>query len=890
MKSNFNYKEYEPRWRKAWEKNGAHRCNLDSDRPKYYCLDMFPYPSGSALHVGHWKPYVISDVWSRFKNMQGCEVLHPTGWDAFGLPTEQDAVKKGVHPRQNTPKNIANMKRQMKEIGAIYDWSKEVNTTDPDYYKWTQWIFLQMFKHGLAYRKKMPMNWCPNCRIVLANEEVVAGCCERCGEITAKKDVMQWMLRITKYADRLLYDLDKLEWNEKIKIQQRNWIGRSEGADITFTICSWDGTKKFEQIIFTTRPDTLFGATFMVMAPEHPLVMEIARPDRKAELEKYIEWAKLEKEIDRTAAVEKSGVNTGAYAINPVNGEKIPVWIADYVLMTYGTGVIMAVPAHDERDFAFAKKYDIPVVEVIADAKTGKDGNGVPLAAHTGEGTMVNSGRYDGMTSQEFKKKIVEHLGEKGLGKAAVNYKMRDWVFSRQRYWGEPLPIVLCDRCGEVPLPEENLPLVLPELDDFKPSGTGESPLAKLADWVATTCPKCGGPAARETNTMPNWAGSCWYWMRYLDNKNNNEFASRKTLDKWLPVDMYIGGIEHAILHLLYARFWQKFLFDIGVTSCDEPFRRLFAQGMVVKEPDRSPEAIEKIEQVINTHEKSMSEKEVKILRGAIAGLRANLNDSKGVFTILSGGREIETPSAQYEQTEELIRDLFKSHKMSKSKGNVVSPDKMIQRYGTDSLRLYEMFMGPPEADTIWSEVGIEGCHRFLKRACEALGAIGRFPEKPAENVLRETHKMVKKVTERINDFKFNTAISAFMEYLNAVTEGGATSGMDRGCCEIFLCAMAPFVPHFAEELWHTVLGRKDSVHARPWPEYNPELVKEDEVEIPIQINGRLRGRITISADADEQTVTDLAAENEKIKRNLEGKTIRKVIFVRGRLINIIAK
>ncbi len=890
MRRDFDFKKYEPKWRKVWKESGVYRCDVDSDRPKYYCLDMFPYPSGSALHVGHWKPYVISDLWSRYKKMQGCEVLHPTGWDAFGLPTEQDAVKKGIHPKVNTPKNIENMKRQMLEMGAMYDWSKEVNTTDPDYYKWTQWIFLQMFRHGLAYRQHMPMNWCPGCKIVLANEEVVAGCCERCGTVAGKKDVMQWMLRITKYADRLLYDLDKLDWDEKIKTQQRNWIGRSEGADVTFKICSWDGKKETAQTIFTTRPDTLFGATFMVIAPEHPLVMEIAHPDKRTELEKYIEWAKLEKEIDRTAAIEKTGVDTGAYAINPVSGGKIPVWIADYVLMTYGTGVIMAVPAHDERDFAFAKKYNIPIIEVISNPEAKKDKKGGLVDAYFGEGTMINSGRFDGMSSEEFKKKVVEWLGEKGLAKETVNYKMRDWVFSRQRYWGEPIPIVLCEECGEVPLPEDQLPLLLPELDDFRPTATGESPLARLTAWVNTACPKCGKPAKRETNTMPNWAGSCWYWLRYLDSRNDREFASRKIIDKWLPVDMYIGGIEHAILHLLYARFWQKFLFDIDATSCDEPFRRLFAQGMVVKEPDRSTGAIDRVEQVVRTHEKSMSPEESGILRSAIAKLRANANDAEGVFAALRDAKKLKQVSEQYEETAELVRDLFKSHKMSKSKDNVVSPDEMINKYGTDSLRLYEMFMGPPEADTVWSEAGIEGCYRFLKRSWDALSAIERFAEKPSEAVLRETHKMVKKVSERMEGFKFNTSISAFMEYLNAVTVNGEIREMDRGCCEIFMRATAPFAPHFAEEIWHAVLGRNDSVHAQPWPSYDRELVKEEEVEIPVQINGKLRGRITVPADADEETVRARALEDGGVKRNLEGKTIRKVIFARGRLINIVAK
>ncbi len=889
MKKEFNFSEYEPRIHKAWQESGAHLCDVKSEKPKYYCLDMFPYPSGSALHVGHWKPYVISDVWSRYKSMQGYEVMHPTGWDAFGLPTEQDAVKKGIHPKENTPKNIANMKRQMAEIGAMYDWSREVTTTDPEYYRWTQWIFLQMYKKGLAYRQAMSMNWCPACKTVLANEEVIAGCCERCGDPTGKKDVMQWMLRITDYADRLLFDLDKLDWDEKIKTQQRNWIGRSEGADVVFKLHSHDGAKEFDQTIFTTRPDTLYGATFMVMAPEHPLVMEIADPEKKAELQKYIDWASNEKEIDRAAAVEKTGVDTGAYAINPANGEKIPVWIADYVLMTYGTGVIMAVPAHDERDFAFARKYAIPVIEVVASANAKKDENGNLTEAHVAEGAMVNSGEYDGMPAEEFKKAIVAKLAEKNLAKATVNYKMRDWVFSRQRYWGEPIPIVFCEECGEVPLSEDDLPLTLPDLDDFKPAATGESPLAKAADWVNTTCPKCGKPAKRETNTMPNWAGSCWYWMRYLDPKNTETFAARDIIDKWLPIDMYIGGIEHAILHLLYARFWQKFLFDIGVTKCNEPFKRLFAQGMVCKEPDRSAASIDKIDSVVNTHAATMPQAETNILREAVSKLRENANDEQGVMAALRQAKQLGETSEHFKMTADLVRNLFKAHKMSKSKGNVVSPDEMTKKYGADSLRMYEMFMGPPEVDTIWNEAGIEGCYRFLKRAWDALNALQDFAEKPDDKVLRETHKMVKKVTERIDGFKFNTAISAFMEYVNAILVEGRIKGMDRACCETFIRTLAPFVPHFAEEVWHTVLGGAGSVHEMPWPAYDPEMVKEDEVEIPVQVNGKLRAKITMPTDAEEETVKEKALQDENVQRAIEDKEVRKVIFIKGRLINIVA-
>ncbi|HLP58906.1 MAG TPA: leucine--tRNA ligase, partial [Candidatus Deferrimicrobium sp.] len=621
----FNPAEYEKKWRDLWEEKGLHYCDTTKTENKYYCLDMFPYPSGSGLHVGHPRGYVLSDVWSRYQKMKGFNVLHPMGWDAFGLPAENDAIKKKIHPRISVKQNVANFTRQLKELGCVFDWTREISTAEPEYYQWTQWIFLQMYKKGLAYRKMVPINWCESCKTGIANEEVVNGSCERCGGEVTKKDLMQWMLKITLYAERLLHDLDKLEWPEKVKILQRNWIGRSEGAEVIFKIISGSDGKEHNVPVFTTRPDTLFGATYMVLAPEHPLVNEIAGKDQIKAVNEYIEESRKKSDLQRSALErEKTGVFTGAYAVNPVNAAKIPVWISDYVLMGYGTGAIMAVPAHDERDFEFATKFGLDIIEVISHPDARKDQDGKLAEAFSCEGTMINSGDYTGMNSGDGKKKITLDLEQKGLGQFQVNYKLRDWVFSRQRYWGEPIPIIFCDKCGEVPVPEEELPVRLPDVENYEPTGTGESPLAAIHDWVNVKCPTCGGPAKRETNTMPQWAGSCWYFLRYIDTHYDKGVWPAETGNKWMPVDQYVGGIEHAILHLLYARFYIKFLYDIGVVNFDEPFKKLFTIGMVTR----------------------MSEKTGKI------------------------------------------------EKMSKSKGNVVNPDEIIEEYGADSLRLYELFMG----------------------------------------------------------------------------------------------------------------------------------------------------------------------------------------------------
>lgn len=797
--NSYNHKAIEAKWRSYWEETQAHTVTMDPDKPKFYCLDMFPYPSGAGLHVGHWRGYVLSDVWSRYKKLQGYNVLHPMGWDAFGLPAENDAIKKGIHPTVSTASNVATFKRQLREIGAMYDWTREVNTTDPGYYKWTQWIFVQMYKRGLAYRKEMPINFCPSCQTGLANEEVVQGACERCGTPVEKRHLMQWMLRITKYADRLLEGLKTLDWPEKVVKMQEAWIGRSEGAEVVFAI---DGAD--EQItVFTTRPDTLFGATYMVLAPEHELVSKITTPEQKEDVEKYVKQAMSKSSVERMANKEKTGVFTGAYGINPVNGKRIPIWVGDYVLIDYGSGAIMAVPAHDERDYEFAQKFALPIIPVIAE----KDGT-VPDLPFVIDGVLINSGPFDGMDSENAKKAITEYLQKKGQGRASVQYKMRDWVFSRQRYWGEPIPIVHCPKCGEVPVPEDQLPVTLPDVENYQPTGTGESPLAAITEWVNTTCPKCGGPAKRETNTMPQWAGSCWYFLRYADPDNDTALADPEKLAYWLPVDLYVGGIEHAVLHLLYSRFYIKFLYDIGVVDFDEPFVRLFNQGMVTKD-------------------------------GA---------------------------------------------KMSKSKGNVVNPDELVEHYGADSLRIYELFIGPPEVDSEWMDNGIEGVYRFIQRVWNlVVRSLKNMPEPTlASEKLR--HRLIATVTERIESFKLNTVVSAFMEYVNQL---GQT--VDRQSLETLVILLAPLAPHLAEELWQ-LLGHKPSVFDARWPQADPAMLVADQVTVAIQVNGRTRGTVDVPADAAQEDVMNAAAAITSVKNALEGKEILKTIYVPGKILNLVVK
>ena len=800
----YNHKAIEKKWRQKWEENPV---NVDDGKkPKYYCLDMFPYPSGNGLHVGHWRGYVISDVWSRYKMMQGYYLIHPMGWDAFGLPAENYAIKTGQHPAISTAKNISNIKRQINEIAAIYDWDREVNTTDPDFYKWTQWIFVKMFKEGLAYEKEFPINWCPSCKTGLANEEVVNGCCERCGTPVTKKNLRQWMLRITKYADRLLNDLDKLEWPEKVKKMQTEWIGKSYGAEVDFPVEGKD-----EKItVYTTRPDTLHGATFMVLAPEHKLAAGLATPDQKEAVDAYIYAASMKSNVDRMQDKEKTGVFTGSYATNPLNGAKVPIWLSDYVLADYGTGAIMCVPAHDDRDFEFAKKFDIPIIQVIA--KDGKAIENMAEAYTEASGTMINSGDWNGMESAVLKKEAPHIIEKMGIGRKTVNYKLRDWVFSRQRYWGEPIPIVHCPKCGNVPVPEEELPLRLPDVESYEPTGTGESPLAAIEDWVNCKCPECGAAAKRETNTMPQWAGSSWYFLRYVDPHNDNELVSKEKADKYLPVDMYIGGVEHAVLHLLYSRFYTKFLYDIGVIDFDEPFHKLFNQGMIT--------------------------------------------GKNGI-------------------------------KMSKSKGNVISPDDLVRDYGCDSLRMYELFVGPPELDAEWDDRGIEGVYRFLSRFWNLVMDNKDKNIKASKEMIKARHKMIHMITTRLEGFSLNTVISGFMEgNNNLIAIAKKEGGMDKETLEAAVLLLAPFAPHMGEELWEE-LGHTDSVFHHEWPAHDEEAMKDDEVEIPVQVNGKTKAVISIPVDISKEDA--IAKAKEVLGDKLSGNIIKE-IYVPKKIVNIVAK
>ena len=798
----YNHKEIEPKWQKYWADNHTFKTGTDASKPKFYALDMFPYPSGAGLHVGHPEGYTATDILSRFKRAQGYNVLHPMGWDAFGLPAEQYAMDTGNDPAEFTAENIANFKRQINALGFSYDWDREVNTTDPNYYKWTQWIFTKLYEKGLAYEAEVPVNWVEELGTAIANEEVLPdGTSERGGYPVVRKPMRQWMLKITAYAERLLNDLDDLDWPESIKDMQRNWIGKSTGANVTFKV---KGTDK-EFTVFTTRPDTLFGATFTVLAPEHDLVDAITTPEQAEAVANYKHQASLKSDLARTdLAKEKTGVWTGAYAINPVNGREIPIWIADYVLASYGTGAVMAVPAHDERDWEFAKQFGLPIVEVL-------EGGNVEEAAYTEDGPHVNSDFLNGLNKEEAIAKIVAWLEEKGFGQEKITYRLRDWLFSRQRYWGEPIPIVHCPDCGAVPVPEEELPLTLPEVEKYEPTGTGESPLADIEEWVNCKCPVCGKDAKRETNTMPQWAGSSWYFLRYIDNKNNEELVSREKADKYLPVDMYIGGVEHAVLHLLYSRFYTKFLCDIGVIDFDEPFHKLFNQGMIT--------------------------------------------GKNGI-------------------------------KMSKSKGNVVSPDDLVRDYGCDSLRMYELFVGPPELDAEWDESGIDGVHRFLTRFYKLVMDQKDKGVKADKELLKVRHKLIYDITTRLNNFSLNTVVSGFMEYTNTLTAMAKKGGVDKETLEDAVVLLAPFAPHIAEELWEA-MGHEDSVFAETWPTYDEEAMKEDEVEIVVQINGKVKGKLVIAAEEDKDSV--LAKAKEVLGDKLNGNIVKE-IYVPGRIVNIVQK
>jgi leucyl-tRNA synthetase len=799
----------EPKWQNTWlERKTFKTTESAPGRKKLYVLDMFPYPSGSGLHVGHPEGYTATDIFSRYKRMCGFHVLHPMGWDAFGLPAEQYAIETGTHPALTTQKNIQTFKRQIQKLGLSYDWDREVDTTDPGYVRWTQWIFLKLYEKGLAYMAEVPVWWCEALGCVLANEEVVDGKSERGGHPVVRRPMKQWMLKITAYADRLLEDLQLVNWPESVKEMQKNWIGRSRGAEVSFVAA--EGPAKGEILkVFTTRPDTLFGATYLVLSPEHRLVPKLTTPEHRQSVEAYQKKSAAKSELERTElAKEKTGVFTGGYAVNPVNEEKIPIWIADYVLATYGTGAIMAVPAHDERDYEFAKKFKLPIVEVVSGGDISKE-------AYTGDGKSVNSGFISNLSTAEAKKKVIAWLEEKKAGRTAVNYKLRDWLFSRQRYWGEPIPIVHCEKCGSVPLPESELPLKLPEMKDFKPTGNAEPPLAKAKDWVSTKCPQCRGAARRETNTMPQWAGSCWYYLRYLDSKNEKSFCDPAKEKYWMPVDLYVGGAEHAVLHLLYSRFWHKVLYDLKLVSSPEPFTTLVNQGMILGEDGQ---------------------------------------------------------------------------KMSKSRGNVINPDFVVEHYGADSMRLYEMFMGPLTQRKAWSMKGVEGVNRFLGRVwrlyADTEGNLNRDirDEKEEPSLEKRLHQTVKKVTEDIETLSFNTAISSLMVLSHELAKAPVKP---KSAMETFVLLLAPFAPHLAEELWEK-MGHRESLAYAPWPCFDAVLVEEGEIEIPVMVNGKVKSRIVVRADWDEAVVEREALKDPKVLAALGSGKITQKKYVPKKIFTLV--
>jgi leucyl-tRNA synthetase len=858
--SEYRPEQIEQKWQAFWEQNKSFRTEDGGDKPKFYVLDMFPYPSGSGLHVGHVEGYTATDIMTRYKRARGFNVLHPMGWDAFGLPAEQYALETGTHPRITTERNINTFKTQLKALGFAYDWDREVNTTDPDYYKWTQWIFLQLYKRDLAYVAEVPVNWCPALGTVLANEEVIDGKSERGGHPVIRKPMRQWMLKITAYADRLLEDLDAIDWPDHLKDMQRNWIGRSRGAEVDFEVDSESTNGLKAKIrVFTTRPDTLFGATYMVLAPEHPLVDEITSQEQLEAVKTYREQAQHKSDLQRTELQkEKTGVFTGGYAINPVNGKKIPVWIADYVLYGYGTGAIMAVPGHDERDWEFAKKFELPIVEVIS-------GGDVTEAAHTGDGVLVNSGLLDGLNVAEAKNRIIAWLEEQGLGKGTINYKLRDWLFSRQRYWGEPFPIVHRADGSHAPLPEEQLPLRLPEVERYEPSGTGESPLATIDEWVETTDPETGEPVRRETNTMPQWAGSCWYYLRYIDPKNDAALVDTDKEKYFMPVDLYVGGAEHAVLHLLYARFWHKVLYDIGAVSTKEPFQRVVNQGMILGQ----------------TYLYYSDES------GALYGKEAS---GKPGLT----GHPVHVDEVRWKgdkpmhPTEELELEVV-IEKMSKSRGNVVNPDDIIKKYGADSLRLYEMFLGPLEQAKPWDSRGVTGVHRFLGRIWRLVvdeeGRPARVTDaEPSEALLRELHKTIKKVTDDTEELRYNTAIAAMMEFVNFLYKQDT---VPKAAMRQLVQLLAPYAPHTAEELWER-LGGAPSVTDHLWPVAEEKYLVDDTYDLAVQVMGKLRGTVAVPVDVDQDSAVAMARANEEVARYLDGKEIRRVIFVPGRILNFV--
>ncbi len=801
---NYNFKGIEKKWQDKWDEAQCFHAVNGSDKPKFFAMIEFPYPSGAGLHVGHPRSYTALDIIARKKRMEGYNVLYPMGWDAFGLPTENYAIKNKIHPKIVTEKNIENFKRQLKMLGFSFDWQREINTTDPNYYKWTQWIFIKLFEKGLAYKQEMPINWCTGCQVGLSNEEVVNGVCERCGSEVVQRRKSQWMLKITEYAQRLIDDLNEVNYIEKVKTQQKNWIGRSEGAEVTFKITTGD-----EMVVYTTRCDTLFGATYVVLSPEHQLVKKLMPTlENQDEVLEYVLSASKKSEFERTElAKEKTGVQLkGVYAINPVNGKELPIWISDYVLVTYGTGAIMAVPAHDTRDWEFAKKFNMPIIEVVA------GGEDVQNEAYTdvSEGNMVNSGFLDGLTVKEAIPTMIKWLEEKGIGKKKVNFKLRDWVFSRQRYWGEPIPLVYCEKCGWVAIPEEELPLELPELDSFEPGENGESPLAKAYDWIETTCPHCHSKAKRETDTMPQWAGSSWYFLRYMDPHNDKALASKEALDYWSPVDWYNGGMEHTTLHLLYSRFWHKFLYDIGVVPTKEPYMRRTSHGMILGE---------------------------------------------------------------------------NNEKMSKSRGNVVNPDDVVNEFGADAFRTYEMFIGAFDQSTPWSQQGLKGCYKFMERVWNLQDMLVEGDEISPE-LEKNIHKTIKKVGEDYDKMKFNTAIATMMSLVNDFYKAEKVT---MGEYRILITLLNPVAPHMTEELWEKY-GEGGLLSLKPWPEFDEEKTIDDEIEIVVQVNGKIRDKLMISADLSKEETEKAALESDNVKALTEGKTIVKIITVPGKLVNIVVK
>ena len=800
----YDHKQIEPKWQKVWEDRGVFHAEENSEKEKFYALIEFPYPSGQGLHVGHPRPYTALDTVARKRRLQGYNVLYPIGWDAFGLPTENYAIKNHIHPEIVTKQNVARFKSQIQSLGISFDWSREINTTDPEYYKWTQWIFLQLFKHGLAYKKEMAVNWCTSCKCVLANEEVVNGTCERCGSEVVRKVKSQWMLKITEYADRLIEDLDLVDYPERVKAQQKNWIGKSTGAEVDFTTTTGD-----KLTIYTTRPDTLYGATYMVISPEHPMIEKWAGIlENMDEVREYQAQAARKSDFERTeVAKDKTGVRLmGVEAINPVNDKKIPIFISDYVLVSYGTGAIMAVPAHDTRDWEFAKKFDLPIIEVVKGGDVEKE-----AFTDCATGIMVNSGILDGLSVEDAKKKIVEFLTEKGIGHEKVNFKLRDWVFSRQRYWGEPIPIVYCEKCGYVPLDESELPLKLPEVESYEPTDNGESPLANITDWVETTCPHCGGKAHRETDTMPQWAGSSWYFLRYMDPHNDKALASKEAIEYWSPVDWYNGGMEHTTLHLLYSRFWHKFLYDIGVVTTKEPYAKRTSHGMILGE---------------------------------------------------DGG------------------------KMSKSRGNVVNPDEVVDEYGADTMRLYEMFIGDFEKAAPWKTSSIRGCRRFIERYWNLQNILVDGDEIRPE-LEGPFNRTIKKVGDDIENLKFNTAIAALMALINDIT---AVGSINKKELSIFSILLNPFAPHVTEEMNQQCALGDDIIAAQKWPEYDESKCVEATVEIAVQVNGKIKAKINIPADCDNETALNAAKADANVAKLIEGMNIVKEIYVKGKLVNIVVK